>query len=122
EDELYEALREALGKRRVLLRLDDVAAPEQRLDLLPDTRDCLVVAVGAGPLTGVPDVRPCTVGGLDRTAAVQLLARRSGSAPTATTRQSRVSGSRSSSCSGEATSSRSSSTRRLPSASRSASY
>ncbi|MGW7521401.1 tetratricopeptide repeat protein [Streptomyces sp. NPDC054796] len=81
EDELYEALREALGKRRVLLLLDDVASPEQLLDLLPDTRDCLVVAVGAGPLTGVPDVRPCTVGGLDRTAAVQLLARRSGSAP-----------------------------------------
>ncbi|WP_079122649.1 tetratricopeptide repeat protein [Streptomyces abyssalis] len=84
EDELTETLRAELGRRRVLLLLDDVTLPEQVLDLLPDTRDCLVVAVSAGPLTGVPDVRPCTVGGLGRDAAVSLLAARAG-APHRTT-------------------------------------
>ncbi|MGH3323378.1 MAG: ATP-binding protein, partial [Streptomyces sp.] len=80
EDELTETLRAALGRRRVLLLLDDVAGPAQLLDLLPDSRDCLVLAVASGPLTGVPDVRPCTLGGLDREAAVALLAGRAGAA------------------------------------------
>lgn len=84
EDELTGTLRAALGRRQLLLFLDDVATPEQVLDLLPDSRDCLVVAVASGPLTGVPDVRPCTLGGLDRPAAVSLLASRSG-APHRTT-------------------------------------
>nr|WP_111604280.1 tetratricopeptide repeat protein [Streptomyces sp. Amel2xB2] len=84
EDELTEALRAQLGRRRALLLLDDVTLPEQVLDLLPDTRDCLVVAVASGPLAGVPDVRPCTVGGLGREAAVALLAARAG-APHRTT-------------------------------------
>ncbi|WP_314173735.1 AAA family ATPase [Streptomyces winkii] len=84
EDELTETLRAELARRRVLLLLDDVTLPEQVLDLLPDTRNCLVVAVSAGPLTGVPDVRPCTVGGLGREAAVSLLAARAG-APHRTT-------------------------------------
>lgn len=84
EDELTETLRTELGRRKVLLLLDDVTLPEQVLDLLPDTRDCLVVAVAAGPLTGVPDVRPCTVGGLNGDAAVSLLASRAG-APHRTT-------------------------------------
>ncbi|WP_437114816.1 tetratricopeptide repeat protein [Streptomyces longispororuber] len=47
--------------------------------LLPDTPDCLVVAVSGGPLTGIPDVRPCTIGGLDTKAAVELLTRSAGS-------------------------------------------
>ncbi len=84
EDELTETLRAALGRRRVLLLLDDVARAEQVLDLLPDSRDCLVVAVSSGPLTGVPDVRPCTLGGLGRADAVALLAGRAG-APHRTT-------------------------------------
>ena len=42
--------------------------------LLPDAPDCLVVVVSQGPLTGIPDVRPCTMGGLDTAAAVELLA------------------------------------------------
>lgn len=84
EDELTAALREELARRRVLLLLDDVTLPEQVLDLLPDSRECLVVAVSEGPLTGVPDVRPCTVGGLGRDAAVSLLAARAG-APHRTT-------------------------------------
>nr|WP_308416649.1 tetratricopeptide repeat protein [Streptomyces sp. AJS327] len=81
EEELTEAVRTALTGRAAVLFLDDVADPAHLLDLLPDSRECLVVAVSSGPLTGVPDVRPCALGGLDRASAVELLARRAGSAP-----------------------------------------
>ncbi|MDF6041611.1 tetratricopeptide repeat protein [Streptomyces sp. JH14] len=74
-DELSESLREALTDRRVLLLLDDASDAEQVDPLLPDNPDCLVVATAQGPLTGIPGVRPCTLGGLDAESAVQLLAR-----------------------------------------------
>ncbi|WP_043730962.1 tetratricopeptide repeat protein [Streptomyces zinciresistens] len=79
EDDLTAALREALADRRALLLLDDAAEAEQVDALLPDTPDCLAVAVSDGPLTGISDVRPCTLGGLDTKSAVELLARRAGS-------------------------------------------
>ncbi|WP_159052982.1 AAA family ATPase, partial [Streptomyces scabiei] len=79
EDDLSEALREALADRRVVLLLDDAADAEQVDALLPDTPDALVVAVSGGPLTGISDVRPCTLGGLDTKSAVELLERFSGS-------------------------------------------
>ncbi|MER6119956.1 tetratricopeptide repeat protein [Streptomyces sp. NPDC001743] len=73
-DELSEMVREALAVRRVLLLLDDAADAEQVDPLLPDNPDCLVVATAQGPLTGIPGVRPCTIGGLDAGSAVGLLA------------------------------------------------
>lgn len=79
EDDLTAALREALADRRVLLLLDDAATAEQVDALLPDTPDCLAVVVSAGPLTGIADVRPCTLGGLDTKSAVELLSRHAGS-------------------------------------------
>jgi tetratricopeptide (TPR) repeat protein len=79
EDDLTADLRDALAGRRVLLLLDDAAGAEQVDALLPDTPDCLVVAVSRGPLTGIADVRPCTVGGLDTKAAIELLTRYTGS-------------------------------------------
>ncbi|MEV0093164.1 tetratricopeptide repeat protein [Streptomyces sp. NPDC050738] len=78
EDELTERVREALSVRRVLLLLDDAADAEQVDPLLPDAADCLVVATSTGPLTGIPDVRPCTLGGLDAAAGVELLGRFTG--------------------------------------------
>ncbi|OIJ90831.1 hypothetical protein BIV25_31660 [Streptomyces sp. MUSC 14] len=78
EDELTEALRTALADRRTLLLLDDATGAEQVDALLPDSPDCLVVAVSTGPLTGIADVRPCTVGGLDTKSAVELLTRYTG--------------------------------------------
>lgn len=75
EDELSEMVREALAVRRVLLLIDDAPDAEQVDPLLPDNPDCLVVATAQGPLTGIPGVRPCTVGGLEAGPAVQLLAR-----------------------------------------------
>ncbi|MEV0225836.1 tetratricopeptide repeat protein [Streptomyces sp. NPDC050704] len=78
EDDLCEALREALAVRRVLLLLDDAADAEQVDALLPDTPDCLVVAVSGGPLTGIADVRPCTLGGLDTKSALELIGRYTG--------------------------------------------
>ncbi|WP_411575020.1 tetratricopeptide repeat protein [Streptomyces fradiae] len=79
EDDVSELLRDALLERRALLLLDDAADAEQVDALLPDNPDCLVVAVARGPLTGIPDVRPCTVGGLDVKAAVALLETYAGS-------------------------------------------
>ncbi|GGM02240.1 hypothetical protein GCM10010129_52050 [Streptomyces fumigatiscleroticus] len=79
DEDLCEALRSALAGRRALLLLDDAADAEQVDALLPDTPECLVVAVARGPLTGITDVRPCTLGGLDTKSAVELLSRRTGS-------------------------------------------
>jgi tetratricopeptide (TPR) repeat protein len=79
EDDLTEALRTALAGRRVLLLLDDAADAGQVDALLPDTPGCLAVVVSGGPLTGIADVRPCTLGGLDTKSAVELLSRRIGS-------------------------------------------
>ncbi|MEU8586416.1 tetratricopeptide repeat protein [Streptomyces sp. NPDC048664] len=77
-DELGQAVREALSGRRALLLLDDAVSAEQVDALLPDTPDCLVVAVSEGPLTGISDVRPCTLGGLDTKSALDLLTRFTG--------------------------------------------
>ncbi|CAM5656940.1 hypothetical protein SCANM63S_10325 [Streptomyces canarius] len=63
----------------MLLLLDDAAGAEQVDALLPDAPDCLVVAVSGGPLTGIADVRPCTLGGLDTKSAVELLTGYAGS-------------------------------------------
>ncbi|MEU5183551.1 tetratricopeptide repeat protein [Streptomyces longwoodensis] len=79
EDDLAAALRGALAERRALLLLDDAAGADQVDALLPDTPDCLVVAVSAGPLTGISDVRPCTLGGLDTKSGLELLTRYTGS-------------------------------------------
>ncbi|MGW0423515.1 tetratricopeptide repeat protein [Streptomyces sp. NPDC003015] len=79
EDDLTAVLREALAGRRALVLLDDAVAPEQVDALLPDTPECLVVAVSGGPLTGIADVRPCTLGGLDTKSALDLLSRHTGS-------------------------------------------
>lgn len=78
EDDLTAALREALAERRVLLLLDDAAEAEQVDALLPDSPESLVVAVSDGPLTGIPGVRPCTLGGMDTKSAVELLSRYAG--------------------------------------------
>ncbi|WP_405809607.1 tetratricopeptide repeat protein [Streptomyces sp. NBC_01520] len=75
EDELSEMVREAFAVRRALILLDDAVDAEQVDPLLPDNPDCLVVATSTGPLTGIPGVRPCTIGGMDAGSAVQLLAR-----------------------------------------------
>lgn len=79
EDDLTAVLREVLADRRSLLLLDDAVAAEQVDALLPDAPECLVVAVSGGPLTGIADVRPCTLGGLDTKAALELLSRHIGS-------------------------------------------
>ncbi|WMD07843.1 tetratricopeptide repeat protein [Streptomyces sp. FXY-T5] len=79
EDDLTDTLRTALTDRRVLLLLDDATDAEQVDALLPDTPESLVVAVSQGPLTGISDVRPCTLGGLDAKSGVELLTRHTGS-------------------------------------------
>ncbi|WP_340381733.1 tetratricopeptide repeat protein [Streptomyces sp. SS7] len=79
EDELAATLRAALADRRALILLDDATGADQVDALLPDTPECLLVAVSAGPLTGIADVRPCTLGGLDTKSALDLLTRYTGS-------------------------------------------
>ncbi|MEV8536801.1 tetratricopeptide repeat protein [Streptomyces sp. NPDC051211] len=77
-DELGAALNEALAGRKAIVLLDDAQDALQVDPLLPDVRECLVVVTSEGPLTGIPDVRPCTLGGLDTPSAVILLGRRIG--------------------------------------------
>ncbi|WP_435131572.1 tetratricopeptide repeat protein [Actinacidiphila sp. bgisy144] len=72
------ALRKATAGRRLLLVLDDVARADQLTALLPDAPGSLVVATADGPLTGVPDVRPCALGGLDAPASLTLIAHTTG--------------------------------------------
>ncbi|MFG3349693.1 tetratricopeptide repeat protein [Streptomyces sp. NPDC048018] len=79
EEELTGLVREAFADRRALLLLDDAVGAEQVEPLLPDNPDALVVGVARGPLTGIPDVRPCTVGGLDPKSAIELLTSFTGS-------------------------------------------
>ncbi|MCT4357292.1 tetratricopeptide repeat protein [Streptomyces sp. Je 1-79] len=79
EDELTELIREALAERRCVLVLDDCVDAEQVDPLIPDNPDALVVAVAKGPLTGIPDVRPCTLGGLDPKSAIEMLTSFTGS-------------------------------------------
>ncbi|MFJ4438498.1 tetratricopeptide repeat protein [Streptomyces sp. NPDC088923] len=78
EDVLTEQLRTALAERSVLLLLDDAHDAGQVDELLPDNPACLLLAVATGPLTGLSDVRPCTLGGLERQAAVRLVERYAG--------------------------------------------
>ncbi|KUL33883.1 hypothetical protein ADL22_32285 [Streptomyces sp. NRRL F-4489] len=73
EDELAEAVRRALAGTRTVLLLDDAPGAEHVEPLVPDAPDCLVVVVSQGPLTGISDVRPCALGGLDTAAAVEVL-------------------------------------------------
>ncbi|AKA03063.1 regulatory protein [Streptomyces noursei ZPM] len=73
EDALAEAVRTALADRRTVLLLDDAPGAEDVEPLIPDAPDCLVVVVSQGPLTGISDVRPCALGGLDTAAAVEVL-------------------------------------------------
>lgn len=73
DDPACAALRSALAGRRALLVLDDVPDAARLRPLLPAEPDCLVLAVTAGPLTGIADIDPVILGGLDQSAAVELL-------------------------------------------------
>ncbi len=77
-DDPVAALRTALAGRRVLLLLDEASHGEQVLPLLPSGSGALAVVTSQGPLGGVPDVRPCTLGGLELQEAVELLTRIAG--------------------------------------------
>ncbi|MFH8368096.1 tetratricopeptide repeat protein [Streptomyces sp. NPDC018031] len=79
EEELSELLRDACADKRAILLFDDVDSAEQVDPLLPHAPGCLVVAVAQGPLTGIPDVRPCTLGALDTASAVAMLVGYAGS-------------------------------------------
>ncbi|GAA3871168.1 tetratricopeptide repeat protein [Streptomyces sedi] len=78
DEDLADLLRETLDTRSAVLLLDDIAGAEQLAELVPEHRACVVVAVAGGPLTKVPDVRPCVLGGLDRPNAIRLLERGAG--------------------------------------------
>ncbi|MFC8174526.1 NB-ARC domain-containing protein [Streptomyces sp. NPDC057242] len=79
EDELTELVRGAFAGRRAVLVLDDAVDAEQADPLIPDEPGTLVIGVAGGPLTGIPDVRPCTLGGLDPKSAIELLTSFTGS-------------------------------------------
>jgi tetratricopeptide (TPR) repeat protein len=77
EQAARDALRAHLAERPIVLVLDDVPAENGGASvhaLLPAHPDALTVAITQGPLTGIADVRPCVLGGLDYSAARELLA------------------------------------------------
>ena len=74
DDPATAALREVLAERAVLLVLDDVRDADQLRPLLGTGPAGLVLAVTAGPLTGIDDIDPVIIGGLDQNSAVGLLA------------------------------------------------
>ncbi|MBF9071157.1 tetratricopeptide repeat protein [Streptacidiphilus fuscans] len=78
ESAAAEAVRAHLAEQQVLLVLDDVTGSGQIQPLLPTAPGSLVLAVTSGPLSSVPDARPCVLGGLDYTAARELLAAMAG--------------------------------------------
>ncbi|WP_156178616.1 tetratricopeptide repeat protein [Saccharothrix sp. ST-888] len=67
------ALRRAQAGRRLLFLLDDVRDAGQLWPLLADEPGCLLVATTAGPLTGIEDIDPVILGGLDQPSAGDLL-------------------------------------------------
>ncbi|WAL74468.1 hypothetical protein OU787_25005 [Kitasatospora sp. YST-16] len=73
EDPACEALREALGQRKVLVLLDDVRDAGQVWPLLAEKTDSLLLATTSGPLMGIDGIDPVILGGLDHRAAVDLL-------------------------------------------------
>ncbi|MEV7181830.1 AAA family ATPase [Kitasatospora sp. NPDC093679] len=73
DDPACAALREALAEREVLLLLDDVKDAAQLRPLLGAGAGTLLLATTGGPLTGIEDVDPVIIGGLDQAAAVGLL-------------------------------------------------
>jgi len=73
EDPACEALREALAVRRALVLLDDVRDAGQLVPLLAVKTESLVIATTAGPLTGIEDIDPVILGGLEQPSAVELL-------------------------------------------------
>ncbi|MEY9877731.1 tetratricopeptide (TPR) repeat protein [Streptacidiphilus sp. MAP12-33] len=77
EKAALETVRAHLATEAVVLLIDDIPAENASASveaLLPAHPDALTVAVTHGPLAGVADVRPCVLGGLDYTAARELLA------------------------------------------------
>ncbi|MCU7822235.1 DnaB helicase C-terminal domain-containing protein [Kitasatospora sp. DSM 101779] len=73
DDPACAALREALADREVLLLLDDAKDAGQLRPLLSAGPGTLLLATTGGPLTGIEDVDPVIIGGLDQAAAVGLL-------------------------------------------------
>ncbi|MFC4036015.1 tetratricopeptide repeat protein [Streptomyces polygonati] len=67
------ALREAFAGRRMLVVLDDVTDAGQLAGVLPEAAGSLVLVTSGGPLPGIADARPSTLGGLDTAAGVALL-------------------------------------------------
>ncbi|MDH6128477.1 tetratricopeptide repeat protein [Kitasatospora sp. GP82] len=73
DDPACGALRKAQAGRRLLFLLDDVRDAGQLWPLLADEPGCLLVATTAGPLTGIEDIDPVILGGLDQSSAGDLL-------------------------------------------------
>jgi DNA-binding SARP family transcriptional activator/tetratricopeptide (TPR) repeat protein len=74
-EERAELFRDTVGRRRILVVLDDAMTEQQVAALLPGTAECSVIVTSRRRLTGLPAVCRMEIGSLARRNAVALLAR-----------------------------------------------
>ncbi|HEV2636482.1 MAG TPA: BTAD domain-containing putative transcriptional regulator [Actinocrinis sp.] len=74
-EERAEMYRDLLGKRRMLIVLDDAMSEQQITALLPGNSQCSVIVTSRKRLTGLPSAGRIEVGGFSPHSAVELLTR-----------------------------------------------
>jgi len=79
-EERAEMYRDLLGRRRILVVLDDAMTEQQLFPLLPGGSRCSVLVTSRRRLTGLPTADRFEVGAFGRRSAVELVARIAGAA------------------------------------------
>ena len=74
-EERAEMYRDLLGKRRMLIVLDDAMSEQQVTVLLPGNSQCSVIVTSRKRFTGLPSASRVEVGGFSHHSAVELLTR-----------------------------------------------
>ncbi len=74
-EERAEVFRDLVGRRRMLIVLDDAMSEAQVASLLPGNARCAVIVTSRRRLTGLPVASRVELGAFDRTSSIELLSR-----------------------------------------------